>query len=1428
MTKKTYVPESPVCCTDHIQMTTEGMSKPMRQWNVHAAEYFFPHIGKTTYCVPPHYFNHQNQLTPEQAAKRNLIPQPLTSSACSNLLSVSSASTSSLSAPSLSASSSSQSLSTMVPTDNKAETGESETCDTFFDRNTVQNNSEKQQRPGCFPDQERDESASADASGDRSHDAFTKLAAKAAASTVNTTLNKKRKGSAAKSSSKEASSAQNLSGQNNFPDPAKEKEKQKAPPLQSLKRKHSTEQLMNGESVSFPKDKENPETLTSKPGKKIQNTQQHAQPVMLTCPSQESMMRRDKAMTIVLDSLQTLGKELEEEDEGGKGLFIISGVNYDNYLNRIPAHVVRECEGGYLGETRTTRGVLDSLVLHEHVGLMLIQVKSVGGNTAEWQASDSEMVTALKSVVHKVKVKSDKLQEDLSRELLNQREGETTADSLKPFHVLALPFIPRRLYYKMLQDEPRVNDYYELKVLCKEDFENSETLAKTVRTSFDFIPSPGPSRVPRPSDLSPVPRSCLHEWWKRTFVHADPRLSQTKLKEIVGRICGIFSSFTVQPDTKCRAEVRTFGHAVSETAARYSSPWLTIPQYNVLQRQDRFVVLSGPPGSGKSLLLTLKAVNWLEKGGDHHVALVNLSPVASSTQPHVRVLQEAIKVRRASDSNGGTQGHLLRITFPLNKISLEDVQHEVSKSAAALLRTIREARTGASETGKATNSEGKHAVNKGCIVVGEESGASCTSESATNTDEVVQEADQLPATPSVGKVDAGDSQEMNNSDTHQRNLQESTYNHNAAEKVLFILNEVDPNDEKSVRLLQAVRKHSLASGVWWSTSEPPGSQEVWSLYEAEKLGHVTRRPPHVQHVLNKLERRDEWRDAYVSSSVESGLPTEGPPVICIEHAELLVKKVKRDCKSQSESVKDTIQAQTDSNAHQYVRKANPKEDISETLIFEDDEEEEDDNDDEEDIPVHRKEEEPIPTSRIQNGIIQTTQLHEHEHSGSHGHSAFWCEACAEEVADVISRLVTDSANPKLSPFFVESTKFLKDPSKNRFGTAIKPRDVLIVTNFPDAMNEVRHRATDNQIEHLMQSTLVRRIREVIPLKILTEESGRKIAFPKNCAVLTDARNVRGLERKVVVYVEEEQSGLKPTYTNRNGILAENAKNRYTGHHTGREEKTHETEITAERDQSWNAEQMTNTGETGSVRSISPSTWTNCSNTALLEEGSQDNLSLADSGYCGDFECDIVNTSFSSCEMSASSSDESTSEDQIHELSMEPALPSDYESGPFSLTTFSEDCERDSQNYQTADNNHETIDKGDNHRAHNRGQLQGAAVTRNTHSKSCEEDDECLLTLAGEDLKKAEEDLPSWLQDKKEVNKQRGLNSLKQHVHQEPRPVHNGNSVAASCDEEYEKTESAKSKTRTLDDVLSKLSDVNQRGLYAAAACCLAQLVVVTA
>ena len=86
------------------------------------------------------------------------------------------------------------------------------------------------------------------------------------------------------------------------------------------------------------------------------------------------------------------------------------------------------------------------------------------------------------------------------------------------------------------------------------------------------------------------------------------------------RLSGPYSKVTVE-STRGAAEARTVADCVHLTGLRYGRPLLRSDQLDVLDSQDHFVYLTGPPGSGKTLVLGLKGVEWANRG-DHVVVVV--------------------------------------------------------------------------------------------------------------------------------------------------------------------------------------------------------------------------------------------------------------------------------------------------------------------------------------------------------------------------------------------------------------------------------------------------------------------------------------------------------------------------------------------------------------------------------------------------------------------------------------------------------------------------------------------------------------------------------------------------------------------------------------------------------------------------------------
>ena len=94
------------------------------------------------------------------------------------------------------------------------------------------------------------------------------------------------------------------------------------------------------------------------------------------------------------------------------------------------------------------------------------------------------------------------------------------------------------------------------------------------------------------------------------------------------RYCGLCSTVEIPHHrTEGRIEIRTLPEAVAEANRRFRSLLLLPNQSSLLCNPYRRVYMYGMMGSGKSVMLTLKARHWLTNGCD--VILVNVSYDAS-------------------------------------------------------------------------------------------------------------------------------------------------------------------------------------------------------------------------------------------------------------------------------------------------------------------------------------------------------------------------------------------------------------------------------------------------------------------------------------------------------------------------------------------------------------------------------------------------------------------------------------------------------------------------------------------------------------------------------------------------------------------------------------------------------------------------------
>ncbi|KAK7480466.1 hypothetical protein BaRGS_00028283, partial [Batillaria attramentaria] len=96
----------------------------------------------------------------------------------------------------------------------------------------------------------------------------------------------------------------------------------------------------------------------------------------------------------------------------------------------------------------------------------------------------------------------------------------------------------------------------------------------------------------------------------------EPEAFSSELYEqIIARFCGCYSRLTTATAADC----------INLTGVCFGRSILREEQLNIMNSEDRFVFIAGPPGAGKTLVIGLKAAEWAMEG--YHVIIVRVRGV---------------------------------------------------------------------------------------------------------------------------------------------------------------------------------------------------------------------------------------------------------------------------------------------------------------------------------------------------------------------------------------------------------------------------------------------------------------------------------------------------------------------------------------------------------------------------------------------------------------------------------------------------------------------------------------------------------------------------------------------------------------------------------------------------------------------------------
>ncbi|CAL1541566.1 unnamed protein product [Lymnaea stagnalis] len=364
-----------------------------------------------------------------------------------------------------------------------------------------------------------------------------------------------------------------------------------------------------------------------KEGKKFDDT-------IAECPPrQETDSRSDRAHSFVSDMIYNLSLELREMRI--PPFFIISSYEYDHFLSRLKAHFDTKPNASEMKEVNVPkgsgheRGEVDiMIVLPGHV--IFVEVKAVGDNFGEY-ACDRKGV--IRQTLEKA---GHQLVRDV--EVFRHVFKDLDLDNFRLTKIAALPNLDRKSVHDTLTENSELQEKcQDYKFLCKEDMPKDRY---KYQTDFEVFKKWWLQNVFSREETKHLTYkfliliftlkvcSCLFVVLQALKAQSEEeeRTAMNQVKVIVGRYVGFLSVVSVSTNSNStlhRIEVRRKGQATWLVGKRFSDIVLTDSQMTYIRHNIKLGYLCGPPGSGKTVVLAVRARRWiLDK--QNYVVVVNM------------------------------------------------------------------------------------------------------------------------------------------------------------------------------------------------------------------------------------------------------------------------------------------------------------------------------------------------------------------------------------------------------------------------------------------------------------------------------------------------------------------------------------------------------------------------------------------------------------------------------------------------------------------------------------------------------------------------------------------------------------------------------------------------------------------------------------
>ncbi|XP_025102978.1 uncharacterized protein LOC112569429 [Pomacea canaliculata] len=378
---------------------------------------------------------------------------------------------------------------------------------------------------------------------------------------------------------------------------------------------------------------------------------------------QTSDMVDDDALQQVILNLKTLSKELLKNEV----FMCLSQFPFGSYLgepNYAPAVAHLPSPTNLPSELpwNWRQGDFDVLLIHRQYGFVAFEVKAVTGNSET-------------SVEKRIEQTTKKLKEAVKQ--LNKAEAMLThltsdiVPNVRITKTIACPNLTsQELNDFISNDEQLEQDLFEcFKV------KNAADVVRLILCSDHLCL---PETVPPERDRKIL---ALKVWWKDQVCvpGKNSQFSFDLYRSIIARFCGPASTVTVPCTSEPRVCIKTISQAVAHVGDCYTAYMTLFPEHiALLTREPPRVFIAGPPGSGKTTVLLLVAIKWLQHGSNVYVLSTWDRSLAASFRL-CYLLRMALKTQQIDED---TAGRVIFLNKNLrNKNDVEAVLKELTRVA---------------------------------------------------------------------------------------------------------------------------------------------------------------------------------------------------------------------------------------------------------------------------------------------------------------------------------------------------------------------------------------------------------------------------------------------------------------------------------------------------------------------------------------------------------------------------------------------------------------------------------------------------------------------------------------------------------------------------------------------------------------------------